>query len=67
MENDILQKLQQQEAKIDALYASVEKTRKYFLISMWATIVMFVLPLLIGIFVVPYFISSYLSSFEALL
>lgn len=67
MENDILVKLNEQNAKIDAMYASVEKTRKYLMISMWVTIVMLVLPLLIGIFVVPYFINSYLSSFEALL
>lgn len=67
MENDILKRLEAQEAKLDAIVVSVEKTRKYLLISMWVTIVMLVLPLLIGIFVVPIFINSYVSSFEGLI
>lgn len=67
MENEIAAKLQQQDAKLDAILQSVEKTRKYMLVSVWITVIMLVLPLLIGIFVVPYFINSYLSSFEGLL
>lgn len=67
MENDILTKLQAQEAKIDAIYASVEKTRKYFLINMWVTIIMFVLPLVLLVIVVPMVIGSYLESLSGLL
>lgn len=67
MENEIAVKLKEQEAKLDAIYKSVEKTRKYMLTSVIITVVMLVLPLIIGIFVVPYFINSYLSSFEGLL
>jgi hypothetical protein len=67
MENEIAAKLQEQDAKLDAIYRSVEKTRKYMLISVIITVVMLVLPLIIGIFVVPFFLNSYLSSFEGLL
>lgn len=67
MENNILAQLEEQNRKIDAVFTSVEKTRKYMLISVWVTVIMLVLPLIIGIFVVPYFINSYLSSFEGLL
>lgn len=65
--NAILAKLQQQEEKLQAVYASVEKMRKYFLISMWITIILFVLPLLGLVVVIPMFINSYLGSFEGLI
>jgi len=67
MENEILEKIAQQNQKIDAVFASVEKTRKYLLISMWITIIMLVLPLIIGAFVIPAFINSYLGSLEGLM
>ena len=49
------------EEKIDAIYRSVEKTRKYFLITMWITVILFVLPLIGLLFVIPAFIRSYSS------
>jgi hypothetical protein len=65
--NAILEKLNAQDAQIQAIYTSVEKTRKYLLISMWITIGITALPLLIGIIVVPMVINSYLSTFQGLL
>lgn len=53
------------EAKIDAIYESVEKTRKYFLIVMWSTIAMVVLPLIGLIFAIPTFLEVYSSSLGA--
>lgn len=41
------------EEKIDAIWQSVEKTRKYFLISMWTTVILFVLPLLLLLLAIP--------------
>lgn len=58
MENTIEQKLASQEAKIDAIYTSVEKTRKYLLIIMWSSVLMIVLPLLAGAIIVPLVLSS---------
>lgn len=55
------------EKKIDAVYISTEKTRKYFQWTMIITVVMFVLPILGLIIVIPMFISNYTSSFEGLL
>lgn len=67
MENELLAKIEAQEAKLDKIFSSVEKTRKYLLTTMWITIIMVVLPLVIAIFVVPMFINSYMSAFEGLL
>jgi len=67
MEEQILQKIEEQETKIDAIYVSVEKTRKYFLIITWVTIIFFVLPLVAAIFIIPSFIGSYTTSLEGLL
>lgn len=67
MELDIQTKLDAQDAKLDAIYVSVEKTRKYFQIVMWVTIAMVVLPVIGLIFVIPMFISTYTSSLEGLL
>jgi len=59
MENETLDLVRKQDEKIDAIYKSVEKTRKYILVVTIATIVAFVLPLVGLLFVIPSFISSY--------
>ena len=64
MEQEILAKLEKQEAKIDQIYVSVEKTRKYFLWTMIITIVMFVLPLIGVIAVIPWFLNTMLSAYN---
>ena len=66
MEPNILQKLEEQESKIDAIYASVEKTRKYFLWTLIITIVLFIVPLIGLIFVIPSFLSTYTTSLQGL-
>ena len=67
MEAEISKKLETLEAKIDAIYISVEKTRKYFFWTMVLTIVVFVVPLIGLVFVIPTFISSYTTGMEGLL
>ncbi|MDD4062290.1 MAG: hypothetical protein PHV25_00720 [Candidatus Pacebacteria bacterium] len=49
------------EEKLDAIYSSVEKTRKYFLATMIMTVAMIVLPLLGLVIVIPKIISSYME------
>lgn len=61
MDQDISQKLQEQTEKIDAIYVSVEKTRKYFLWTLIITIALFVLPLIGLLFVIPAFINTLTS------
>ena len=58
------QKIQALEGKVEAIFQSVEKTRRYFLITMWVTIVVLVVPLILTIFVVPFFLNSYLGSLQ---
>lgn len=56
-----------QEEKIDEIYKSVEKTRKYILTMFWVTVVAFILPLVALAFVIPYFLSTYMGSLEGLI
>jgi hypothetical protein len=67
MDNNIEQRLTNQEEKIEAILTSVKKTERYFKITFWVTIIMFVLPLLGLVLIVPMFVSSYLSAFEGLI
>lgn len=62
MEQDILEKLNQQEKRIEQIYASVEKTRKYFLWTLIITIVTIVLPLIALIIIIPIVLRTYTSA-----
>ncbi|MEI8337647.1 MAG: hypothetical protein WCF92_00695 [bacterium] len=59
MEQDLIKKLEEQEKKIDQIYISVEKTRKYFQWTLYITVALFVLPLIAMVFVLPSFLSVY--------
>ncbi len=52
------QQLIRLEEKIDAVYASVEKSRKYILTMVIITIVTIVLPILLGALLLPSLLSS---------
>jgi len=58
MEQDILKKFEAQDKKLDEIYRSVEKTRKYFLWTLIITLAMIILPLIGLIFVIPVFLQS---------
>lgn len=66
MEQEIKNRLEAQEVKIDAIYQSVEKTKKYFLIIMWVGIIAFVLPLIGLGLALPAFINSYVGQIDIL-
>lgn len=53
-----MQKLVEQDKKIDAIYVSVEKTRRYFFWTLVVTVVTVVLPLIALVFVIPWFLST---------
>jgi len=59
MEEEILKKIEAQEKKIDEIYRSVEKTRKYFFWTLIVTIAMIVLPIIGLLFAIPKFLSIY--------
>jgi hypothetical protein len=54
------------EKKIDAIYTSVEKTRKYFFWTMISTAVLFIVPAIGLVFVIPSFISTYTGSLNSI-
>jgi len=55
---EILKKLEQQEIKIDAMYASVEKLRKYFLWTLIITVATIVLPIVALMFILPALLTT---------
>lgn len=66
-EKDSDTRLKELNEKIDKVYESVEKTRKYFLTIIWISVILFVIPLIGMIFVVPSFLDTYLGSLDGLL
>ncbi|MFA6386605.1 MAG: hypothetical protein WCW04_02445 [Candidatus Paceibacterota bacterium] len=64
---DTNQKLDEMNKKIDAIYASVEKTRKYFKWTMIITVVVLVLPLIGLLFALPSFMANYVGGINGTL
>lgn len=56
--DEVIKRLEEQDKKLDAIYKSVERTRKYFLWTLIVTIVVIVLPLIVLIFAVPTLLKS---------
>ena len=54
------------ERKIDAVYASTEKTRKYILTLVVISVAVVVVPLIGLFFAIPSFISTYSSTLNGL-
>ncbi len=67
MEQEILSRLQAQEELLQKVYISVEKTRKYFMWTLISTAVLFILPLLGIMLILPSFINTMTSSYGGLL
>lgn len=63
MEQEILNRLQAQGEVLQAIYKSTEKTRKYFLWTIYGTVALFVLPLIGLMFVIPTFLSTMSGSY----
>lgn len=59
MDDDTKQKMAVLEQKIDAIYKTTEKTRKYFLWTLIVTLALVVLPAIGLVFAIPSFISTY--------
>ena len=62
----IQKELTEQRELLEKVYVSVEKTRKYFMWTTIATLVTFVVPLIILGFVLPSFLSTYTSQLQGL-
>jgi uncharacterized protein YqhQ len=66
MEPNIEARFTELEEKIEKIYVSVEKTRKYFLWTLIASVVFFVLPLIGIAFVIPMFLTNYVAPLQNL-
>jgi hypothetical protein len=66
MDQELKNKLDEQAVKIDAIYKSVEKTRKYFLMIIWITVLAVVIPIIGLFFALPSFISNYTDALGGL-
>ncbi len=66
MDAELQKKFDEQQAKLDAIFVSVEKMRRYFQWTLILTVVFLVLPLIGLIFAIPYYLNS-LSSYGQLL
>jgi uncharacterized protein YqhQ len=66
MDQETKDKIEGLDKKIDEIYISVEKTRKYFFWTMVITLVVVVLPLIGLMFVIPSFLSNYTNTINTL-
>lgn len=67
MDQDIQKKFEEQEAKLDAIYKSIEKMRKYFLWTLYVTIATIVLPLIAAVVMIPWILKVMTSAYGGLL
>ncbi len=67
MDQELQQRLENIERKVDAVYASAEKTRKYFLWTLIGSLVAFVLPLIVMLFAVPFLLNTMMGQYQGLL
>jgi len=64
--NNIDSRLSVLEEKINNIYVSVEKTRKYFLWTLIITVALVVLPAIGLVFAIPAFVGSYVGQIQEL-
>ena len=58
MENEILKKIEEQGKKIEEIFVSVEKTRKYFLWTLIISVAFVILPIIGLMLVTPQFFNN---------
>lgn len=65
MDEELTKRLSALEDKIEKIYVSVEKTRRYFFWTMIISIAVVVLPAIGLVFVIPYFLNSYVGGIQS--
>jgi hypothetical protein len=66
MDQETKNKLEEMDRKIEAIYVSVEKTRKYMFWTGVITLAVIVLPLIGLMLVIPSFLSNYTDTINTL-
>ena len=64
MEQEILKRIEAQDKKLEEIYNSIEKMRKYVLIKFIITIIIIVLPLIGISFILPKFLNILSGNIE---
>lgn len=64
MNEEILQKIEEQDKKLDDIYRSVEKTRKYFMWTLIITVATILIPLIGLIIIIPWFLGVMGSAYR---
>lgn len=64
MDQDILKKFEEQEVKLDRIYKSVERMRKYFMWTLIVTVATIVVPLIALIIIIPWFIKIMTAAYN---
>jgi hypothetical protein len=59
MDEETRKRFEEMDAKLDAIFMSVEKMRKYFKWTLIVTVVTIVLPLIALVLVIPAFLKSF--------
>lgn len=67
MDQEILKKFEEQDAKLDAIYQSVEKMRKYFLWTLIVTVAAIILPIIGLIAIIPWFLKIMTLAYSGLM
>lgn len=57
MDQELDARLRAQDEKLEQIYVSAEKMRKYFLLSLIISVIFFVLPLVGLLFAIPFFLN----------
>lgn len=65
--NELEKRLDAQDAILARIAKDVHRIKQFFLWSMIATVVTFIIPLVIAAIAIPFVMSKYLSSFDSLL
>lgn len=60
---EVQNRLDKLEAKLDAIFVSAEKTRKYFKWTLIVTVVTIVLPAIGLIFAIPFFLKTFSAGY----
>ena len=58
MEPELSKRIDDIEKKVDAIYTSTEKTRKYFLWTLIISVAVIILPLIALMFILPYYLQT---------
>ncbi len=66
VDEEIKKRLDKQDEMLEKIYLSSEKTRKYFLWTLIVSLLVFILPLIGLMLVIPRFLSIYTDTLEGL-